>query len=62
MGTGAEAMEPLSLGAACVLSSFPQHWARTNSADVPRRIDIQDKRWCKSLVMMAVAPEWPARA
>lgn len=57
MGPGALRWRTFRWCAACVLSSFPQRWARTNSADVPKRIDIQDKRWCRSLVMMEVAPE-----
>ncbi|RQO80432.1 hypothetical protein DBV10_19420 [Acidovorax sp. FJL06] len=55
-------MADLSLGAACFLDRHLQRLARTNPADWPTRIDIQDKWWRMALLMMEVAPEWPARA
>jgi hypothetical protein len=54
-------MAPFSPGAVYVLESRSQHRARTNPADGPKRVDIQAKWWCRSLLMMEVAPDRPAR-
>lgn len=43
-------------------ASRSQHRARAPPADGPKRIDIQDKWWRMALLMMEVAPEWPARS